>query len=188
MSALIINPVLGLVFFLDVILTKEYSITSADFISNKIIGGWVIRVLPEVSGNMNHEFLKSVFRVTEGLGVISSSILKLKLNVFKTKTSFEVENENTEYFLSRTELHISLNSSFWLVSHFNYPWWPMRERVLSSRAKIPPPYGYKSLSIILVIPRLASDLLWPSYTHKCLIFFQCPDLINLAIFLDNSLT
>ena len=61
---------------------------------------------------MNHEFLKSVFRVTEGLGVISSSILKLKLNVFKTKTSFEVENENTEYFLSRTELHISLNSSF----------------------------------------------------------------------------
>jgi len=119
-SALIINPVLGLVFFLDVILTKEYSITSADFISNEIIGvtpGWVIRVLPEVSDNMNHELLKSVFRVTEGLGVISSSILELKLNLFKTKTSFEVENENTEYFLSRTELHISLNFSFWIVSH-----------------------------------------------------------------------
>ena len=51
---------------------------------------------------MNHEFLKSVFRVTEGLVVISSSILELKLNLFKTKTSFEVEIKNTEYFLSKT--------------------------------------------------------------------------------------
>ena len=183
MSALIINPVLGLVFFLDVILTKEYSITSADFISNKIIGGWVIRVLPEVFGNMNHEFLKSVFRVTEGLGVISSSILKLKLNVFKTKTSFEVENENTEYFLSRTELHISLNSSFWLVSHFNYPWWPMRERL--------------KFRHLMVINHWASSWWSPdSQVTSCdpltptsaWFFFQCPDLINLAIFLDNSLT
>ena len=50
-----------------------------------------------MSDNMgNHELLKSIFRVTEGLGVISSSILELKLNLFKTKTSFEVENENTE--------------------------------------------------------------------------------------------
>ena len=95
MSALIINPVLGLVFFLELILTKEYSIT--DFISR----GKSLEFEPEVSaglsGNMGgHELLKSIFRVTEGLGVISSSILELKLNLFKTKTSFEVENENTE--------------------------------------------------------------------------------------------
>ena len=50
-----------------------------------------------MSDNMGYnELFKSIFRVTEGLRVISSSILELKLNLFKTKTSFEVENENTE--------------------------------------------------------------------------------------------